>query len=149
MILLLLLGDSVLRTAACYQRRVRLTDLFKTALVARCDMTDHVEPDDRRLQKDPANPTENADKKDPTDPTERTEPTLPIDSTDPFEAIESIEFSEATDHREDTGTLTRATLTSDQLSSSESPAAQASAPPVRFSAAQPASLSACAAAAER
>jgi hypothetical protein len=112
-------------------------------------MTDQVEPDDRRLKRDAADPMENAERKDPTDPTERAEPTLPIDSTDPFDAIERIEFSEAIDHREDAGNFTRATLTSAQRSSPESPAAQASAPPVRFSAVQPASLSACAAAAER
>ena len=92
-----------------YQRRaVRVSDLFRTARLAGCDMTDNVEPDDRRLKKDPADPMENAERKDPTDPTERAEPTLPIDSTDPFESIERIEFSEAIDHREDVGGLTGA-----------------------------------------
>jgi hypothetical protein len=31
-------------------------------------MTDHLEPDDRRLSSDPADPIEKADRNDPTDP---------------------------------------------------------------------------------
>jgi hypothetical protein len=74
-------------------------------------MTDHIEPDDSMLNKQPADPIENADRKDPTDPTDRAEPTLPIERTDPFEAMERIEFSEANDHREEPGAFIEATIT--------------------------------------
>jgi hypothetical protein len=70
-----------------------------------------LEPNDRRLRTDPAEPIEKAERNDPTDPIEKAEPTLPIERMDPFEAIERIEFSEANDQREDLGSFIAATIT--------------------------------------
>ena len=87
-------------------------------------MTDHAEPDDRRLSSEPADPIENADRNDPIDPIDNAEPTLPIERMDPFEAMERMEFSEAMDHREDPGAFIAATISQRQqrLSGHRAPA---------------------------
>lgn len=95
-----------MRTRGCYERRALLFDACSTARFERCDNTDHAEPDESRLKKDPADPTEHADTKDATEPIDRAEPTLSIDRMEPFEAMERIEVSDAIDHRQDVGVFT-------------------------------------------
>jgi hypothetical protein len=76
-------------------------ELFITPRAERRAITDQMEPNERRLNRDPAEAIENADRKDPTEPTERAEPTLPMERTEPLDAMERMEFSDANDQREE------------------------------------------------
>lgn len=63
-------------------------------------MTDQIDPADKRLSRDAAEPTEPMEQNEPTEPMERNEPTDPMERTEPLDAMLSTDRSDAHDHRE-------------------------------------------------